>query len=75
MCILLRLISSFRYAISGSIGGAGAKRNNVHVRVLRMNKKHKELGTKRVREKEREREAKIRKIKTRERNIYIERDR
>lgn len=61
MCILLRLISSFRYAISGSIGGAGAKRNNVHVRVLRMNKKHKELGTKRVREKEREREAKIRK--------------
>lgn len=75
MCILLRLISSFRYAISGSIGGAGAKRNNVHVRVLRMNKKHKELGTKRVREREREREAKIRKIKTRERNIYIERDR
>lgn len=40
-----------------------------------MNKKHKELGTKRVREREREREAKIRKIKTRERNIYIERDR
>lgn len=55
MCILLRLISSFRYAISGSIGGAGAKRNNVHVRVLRMNKKHKELGTKKVRKKERER--------------------